>query len=74
MPVASITGKGLAAITLAVAALWGCILGEHQMERNAQQERILVMREGQRLQRRTQPEPVHQPGQRARQPNRFVAG
>ena len=45
MPIAKITGQGLAAISFAVALLWGCIIGEHFQQENAFRERARVMRD-----------------------------
>ena len=51
MPIAKITGQGLAAIALSVALLWSCLIGERVMVRRASAERTLVMRDLQRMQR-----------------------
>jgi hypothetical protein len=51
MPIAKITGQGLAAIALSVALLWSCVIGERVMVRRASAERALVMRDLQRMQR-----------------------
>jgi hypothetical protein len=51
MPVAKITGHGLAAIALSVALLWSCLIGERVMVRRASAERALVMRDLRRMQR-----------------------
>jgi len=51
MPIAKITGQGLAAIALSVALLWSCLIGERLMVRHASTERTLVMRDLQRMQR-----------------------
>lgn len=51
MPIAKITGQGLAAIALSVALLWGCLISERVMVRRASAERTLVMRDLQRMQR-----------------------
>jgi hypothetical protein len=70
MPIAKITGQGLAAIALSVALLWSCLIGERVMVRRASAERALVMRDLQRMQRthlqlhrRSEPvsSPVHIP-------------
>jgi hypothetical protein len=61
MPIAKITGQGLAAIACSVCLLWGCVIAEQVARRNAVTERILVMREVQRLQHRPQPLPVSTP-------------
>jgi hypothetical protein len=51
VPIAKITGQGLAAIALSVALLWGCLISERVMVRRASAERTLVMRDLQRMQR-----------------------
>ena len=51
MPIAKITGQGLAAIALSVALLWTCLIGERVIVRRAFAERALVMRDLQRMQR-----------------------
>ncbi len=61
MPIAKITGQGLAAIGFSVALLWGCVLGEQAMIRKAYQERSRVMLEVERLQHRRRPIPVSTP-------------
>ncbi len=45
MPIAKITGQGLVAIGFSVALLWGCVIGQRQMARQAYVERVRVMRE-----------------------------
>ncbi|MGO9259947.1 MAG: hypothetical protein ACLQU1_27090 [Bryobacteraceae bacterium] len=55
MPIAKITEQGLVAIALSVALLWGCVLGEHAMMRQALRERAQVMRQVVRAPQRTQP-------------------
>ena len=44
MPIAKITGQGLMAIALSVALLWGCLIGERVLTRQAFRERARVMR------------------------------
>jgi hypothetical protein len=61
MPVARITGQGLAAIGLSVALLWGCVIGEHVQRSNAFRERDRVLREIYLLRRRPAAAPVSQP-------------
>jgi hypothetical protein len=60
MPVARITGQGLAAIGVSVALLWGCVIGEHVHRLNAFRERHRVLREIYLLRRRPAA-PVSQP-------------
>lgn len=61
MPIAKITGQGLAAMACSVALLWGCIIADGVMERRASEERARVLHEIQVLQRNVQPEPVSVP-------------
>lgn len=55
MPIAKITEQGLAAIALSVALLWGCVLGEHALMRQALRERAQVMQQVVRTPRRALP-------------------
>jgi hypothetical protein len=61
MPIARITGQGLAAIACSVALLWGSFLGERIMVRRAAAERTMVMRDLQHTQRLHRSEPVSTP-------------
>ena len=61
MPIAKITGQGLAAIALSVALLWACLIGERVMVRRAYTQRAQVMRDLQRMQRSNRSEPVSAP-------------
>lgn len=61
MPIAKITGEGLAAIACSVGILWGCILVEQVEHRAAVTERVKVVQELQHLQQRQRPEPVSTP-------------
>jgi hypothetical protein len=61
MPIAQITGQGLAAIACSVALLWGCIIGESVQRRDAYHERERVVREVKLLQRRMRSVPVNDP-------------
>ena len=45
MPIARITGQGLAAIALSVALLWACFIGERLMVRQTLARRSQLMRE-----------------------------
>ena len=45
MPIAKITGQGLAAIGFSVALLWGCVIGERLQRRDALRQRERVLRE-----------------------------
>ena len=61
MPIAKITGPGLVAIACSVALLWASFLGERIMVQRAAAERIMVMRDVQRMQRTRRSEPVSAP-------------
>lgn len=61
MPIAKITEQGLAAIALSVALLWGSIIGGRIMVHRAASERMMVMRDLQRMQRTRRSEPVSTP-------------
>ena len=66
MKIVRITGPGLAAISLLVAALWGCFVVERLTVRNAQRERARIIYDLQRLQRRMREPlpasaPIHRP-------------
>lgn len=61
MPIARITGQGLAAIAVSVGILWSCILIERSAHRAAVTERARVVREVQQMQHRFRPEPVSSP-------------
>src|SRR5208283_2835010 len=60
MPIAKITGQGLSAMGLAVALLWGCLIGERVITRDAIRERVRVVRELEqmRLERHASPASV----------------
>ena len=74
MAVIRITGEGLAAISLSVALLWGCFLGEQATLRSARTERARVMYEMRELQRQQQAQPVSVPAPRVPRPVRSSAG
>ena len=61
MPIAKITGEGLAAIALAVALLWGCLIGERTLAFRAYAERVQVLKDSPRMQTRPQTQPVSAP-------------
>ena len=61
MPIAKITGQGLAAIGFSVALLWGSVAADRLMTRQAFTERARVMRQVESLQRRQRPLPVSAP-------------
>ena len=75
MKVLRITGEGLAAISLLVAALWGCFVVERLTVQNAQRERAQVIYDLQRLQRRVrEPLPASAPSPRLPRAVRPSAG
>ena len=74
MPIARITGQGLAAIALSVALLWGCFIGERLMVRNALQQRAQVMRELHQMQRERRTRPVSDPTHRGWHAVRVTVG
>ena len=74
MPIAKITGPGLAAIGLSVFALWGCVIGERAMAQRAVTERVQVMRELVRLQHRQRTEPVSLPSRHSPRRSHVTAG
>ena len=61
MPIAKITGQGLAAIACSVGLLWGCVIFGQVAQRNALTERARVIREVRQLQQRQRPVPVATP-------------
>ena len=74
MPIAKITGQGLAAIALSVALLWGCFIGERLIVRNALDQRAQLMRELHRMQRDRQAQPVSAPAPMAHRSPRVTVG
>jgi len=73
MSVAKITRPGLAALALSVAALWGCLIGERVIVRQAERERARVLRDLGRLQKRV-PRPVSAPSPGFHRGPRVAAG
>ncbi len=65
MPIAKITGHGLIAIAFSVAGLWACVIGDRAMVRQAQIDRLRVMRDFQHFQNRLRTEPAAAPTFRA---------
>ena len=63
MPIAKITGQGLAAIALSVALLWACFVGERLILNRTYAQRAQVMRDLRQMQHahRTQPASVPMP-------------
>ena len=75
MPIAKITGQGLAAIALSVALLWACFIAERVTVRNARVQQAQVMRDLQQLQRqRRGTEPAFSPLPRVPRPERVYVG
>ena len=74
MPIARITGQGLAAIALSVALLWACFIGERLMVRQTLARRSQLMRELHQLQRDRHAEPVSTPAPRGPHPTRVTVG
>jgi hypothetical protein len=73
MSFAKITGPGLAALAFSVAALWGCLICERVIVRQAERERARVLRDLGRLQRQV-PRPVSAPSPVFRRGLRASAG
>ena len=74
MPIAKITGQGLAAIALSVGLLWTCFIAERVIVRHATAQRALLMRELYQLQRNHRAEPVSAPAPRTPRPGRITLG
>lgn len=74
MPIAKITGQGLAAITLSVALLWACFIGERLIVRHALAQRAQLMRQFQQMQRDHRSQPVSTPVRSGSHPSRVTAG
>lgn len=74
MPIAKISGLGLAAIGFSVGLLWGCVIGERVMVQRAFVERARVMQDVERLHRRQRQEPVSVPALHRPHPVRVTAG
>jgi hypothetical protein len=74
MPIAKITGQGLAAIALSVALLWACFIGERLLVRETLQRQAQVMRELHQMQRDHRTEPVSAPVPHTQHPSRITLG
>lgn len=61
MPIAKITGQGLAAIALSVALLWSCFVGEHLILNRTYAQRAQVMRDLHQMQQRHNTQPASTP-------------
>jgi hypothetical protein len=66
MGIVKITGPGLSAIGLSVALLWGCLIAERVIVRDAVKERTRVVRELERMRLERQSTPVSVPVLRRR--------
>lgn len=74
MPIARITGQGLAAIALSVALLWACFIGERLLVRHCLDQRAQLMRELHRMQRDRRAQPASVPAPRGRHFARVTVG
>ena len=74
MPIAKITGQGLAAIALSVALLWACFIGERLLVRQSLDQRAQLMRELHQMQRDRRAQPVSAPTLRGPRPTRITVG
>jgi hypothetical protein len=74
MPIAKITGQGLAAMACSVGLLWASVLFGQIAQRNALIERARVIREVRQLQLRQRSEPVSTPSVFAPRRSRLTAG
>ncbi len=61
MPIARISGQGLAAIACSVGLLWGCVLVDQSRRRSAVADRARVVREVRQMQRQHRSEPASAP-------------
>ena len=64
MPIAKITGQGLAAIALSVALLWACFVAERLISERSLTRRAQVMRELRQMQLQRRAEPASTPVRR----------
>ena len=74
MPIAKITGQGLAAIALSVALLWACFIGERLLVRQTLKRQAQVMRELHLMQRDHRAEPVNSPSPHEPRHSRITVG
>ena len=74
MPIAKITGQGLATIALSVALLWGCFISERLTVKHAAAQQALVMRELREMQRFRKMQPVSSPARQAPLPRPVTMG
>jgi hypothetical protein len=74
MPIAKITGQGLAAIACSVALLWGFIVGEKLTVHHTRKEYARLMRDLRQMQQQRRMEPVALPAPREERPTRVTVG
>jgi hypothetical protein len=74
MPIARITGQGLAAMTLSVGLLWSCLIGERVIVRHATARQAQLMRELHQLQLNRRTVPVSTPAPDTTRPARATIG
>ena len=74
MPIAKITGQGLAAIALSVALLWACLIGERLLVSQTLAQRAQLMRELHQMQRDRGTQPVSTPVRPATHSSRVAVG
>ena len=68
MSIGKITRPGMTGMAVSVALLWGCLIGERFVVRQATLERARALYNIERLRRGRQPQPVSAPGPRLRHP------
>lgn len=61
MPIAKITGQGLAAIALSVALLWACFVGERLILNRTYAQRAQVIRQLRQMQNDHRAQPASTP-------------
>jgi hypothetical protein len=74
MAIARITTPGLVSIAVLVAFLWACILGQHLIIQNANQEFSRALTEIKTLRVRQRMQPVSAPARPAARPPRPTIG
>lgn len=74
MAVAKITGQGLTAIAVSVGLLWGCLVGERLIVRQANAEASRTMYELRVMKLRRDTQPVAVPGLKIPRPSRPFVG
>ncbi len=74
MTIARISGPGLAAIAVAVALLWGCLVAERLIVRRANYEAGRTLRDMRTLRLRQHTEPASVPAPRIPRPFRIDLG